>query len=243
MDLLFKYFKGLCINISDKDRSEIKEIVEENASINMKNRLLFELDKQKPNLATLEYLINKETRTSGFSYQKPSIKSEIIRALATGIFSYVVFKYMIHPPFTSNFLPAEIIITMFLMVFSFFVSMLEMDGYNKYNKNLQVFINSKKIFKESIFNILLKNDEVKIKILKALKEKVDSMASITANKKAMRLIEDAYYDIEENLISKELDIYLLVDEVNNFFDLYNEYKDLYSKENILNKKIELEMNY
>jgi hypothetical protein len=134
--------------------------------------------------------------------------------------------------------------TILSIIFTFFLSMVyQRNKIIKYNKSLKVFINSKRVFKESIFNILLKNDEVKINMLKALKEKVESVASITNNKKAIRLIEDTYYDIEETLISKEIDIYLLVDKVNNFFDLYNKYKDLYSEENILNRKVELEMNY
>lgn len=246
MDLLFKYFKGLYINISDRDRAELKEIVEQNASITMKSKLLFELDKQKPTLSTLEYLTNKETRTSEFSYQKPSTKLAGISALATGVLNYVYFKFlhMISPPYISSFLPLEIIMTILSIIFTFFLSMVyQRNKIIKYNKSLKVFINSKRVFKESIFNILLKNDEVKINMLKALKEKVESVASITNNKKAIRLIEDTYYDIEETLISKEIDIYLLVDKVNNFFDLYNKYKDLYSEENILNRKVELEMNY
>lgn len=243
MNRLFSNFEDLKIDISNEERNNLKELVEKNIDGEIKDKVFFELDKQYINIGVIESLLC-EVQEKHFPPINEKISYSTI--IITGIINFLGFILVNNSILTLSFISKTLdpfLFSILSMINTFFISgmITNLKNSDKNNKFEEKYLKNL-YFKENVLNFFLKKDEVKIKILNIMKEKINEIVKITYdNKKALRLMEDSYYNVEEALISNKL--INCKTKLKSFFDLANNYEDIYSKADFLNKTIKLEMNY
>lgn len=226
--------------ISNEDRDIMKEkIINSYYSQSAKDNLLFELNKEKINLKTIENMISVESaNNSRFKDIKKSMFFNISLYPIT-FFIYITFLVVLKEYVSFNFF--------YITGFSIFMILISFLGVNFF-KYLLLLGEKKDLedcddIKICFFKITLNNHKIKAMILNELKNTIESINKITGgNKKAVNFCEDYYYEIEEKLLTKDMNSFLniqdnlkylndLEDYLFVYLDLEEEYKELYKSYN------------
>lgn len=228
--------------ISSEDREIIKEkVINSYYSQSTKDELLFELNKEKINLKTIEEMVSIE---SGNNPRVKEIKRSMFFNLSLfpiTFFIYFLFLSILKKFGSSDFVILAAVISASIVIFSGFFSFYKSSLLSSEKDNLEICDDIKK----HLFKITLNNHKIKVMILNELKNNIEDINKITnGNKKAINLLEEHYYEIEETLLEKEIsDLDYLKDHLLSFLEVKEEYNELYKNYNEVKNDELLTLHY
>lgn len=229
--------------ISDEDRDIFKaKITESYYRQNTKDDLLFELNKQKIDLKKIEHIISTESINNP-KLKKLKIISKIINPFVSVLSPFLILGILVifKPLMSINLKYIMATILMFISPLVF-LGMLKISfSLQDKRSNMEKYDDIKSLFFEKI----LKNKDIKNNVLIELKEKIDNISQITnGNKKAISILEEYYYEIEEALLEKDMTSFSYIESnLILFLEAEENYKELYKENNQEKKETLLELHY